>query len=69
MRVGFNSQGQSISSLEKMVGQLTSSIQTLAMTVEKDKFPSQLGFNPKEVHDASTSSPKQHGEVKAVMTL
>ena len=25
--------------------------------------------NPKRVHEASTSSPQQHGEVKAVMTL
>ncbi|KAH9780390.1 hypothetical protein KPL71_008058 [Citrus sinensis] len=35
LRVGFNSQAQSVSSLEKMVGQLASSVQTLAMTVEK----------------------------------
>ncbi|KAH9658353.1 hypothetical protein KPL70_023455 [Citrus sinensis] len=34
---GFNSQAQSVSSLEKMVGQLASSVQTLAMTVDKGK--------------------------------
>ena len=39
------------------------------MTVEKDKFPSQLVPNPKGVHEVSTSSPQQHGEDKAVMTL
>ncbi|KAH9686664.1 hypothetical protein KPL70_014445 [Citrus sinensis] len=69
LRVGFNSQAQSVSSLEKMVGQLASSVQTLAMTVEKGNFPSQPVPNPKGVHEASTSSPQQHGEVKAVMTL
>ena len=52
-----------------MVGQLASSVQTLAMTVEKGKFPSQPVPNPKGVHEASTSSPQQYGEVKAVMTL
>ena len=55
------------------MGQLASSVQTLAMTVEKGKFPSQPVPNPKGVHEASTSSPQQHGEVhgevKAVMTL
>ena len=55
--------------VSKMVGQLASSVQTLAMTVEKGKFLSQLLPNPKGVHEASTSSPQQHGEVKAVMTL
>ncbi|KAH9802357.1 hypothetical protein KPL71_001349 [Citrus sinensis] len=35
--IGFNSQAQSVSSLEKMVGQLASSVQTLAMTVEKEE--------------------------------
>ncbi|KAH9685156.1 hypothetical protein KPL70_013841 [Citrus sinensis] len=69
MRAGFNSQAQSVSSLEKMVGQLVSSVQILAMIVEKGKFPSQPVPNPKEVHEVSTSSPQQHGEVKAVMTL
>ncbi|KAH9763009.1 hypothetical protein KPL70_001028 [Citrus sinensis] len=69
LRAGFNSQAQSVSSLEKMVGQLASSVQTLAMTVEKGKFPSQPVPNPKGVHEASTSSPQQHGEVKAIMTL
>ena len=69
MRACFNSQAQSVSSLEKMVGQLASSVQTLAMTVEKGKFPSQLVSNPKGVHEVSTSSPQQHGEVKAVMPL
>ena len=39
------------------------------MTVEKGKFPSQPVPNPKGVHEASTSSPQQHGEVKAIMTL
>ena len=52
-----------------MVGQLTSSVQTLAITVEKGKFPSQLLSNPKGVHEVSTSSPQHHGEVKEVMTL
>ncbi|KAH9752838.1 hypothetical protein KPL71_014866 [Citrus sinensis] len=52
-----------------MVGQLASSVQTLAMTVEKGKFPSQPVSNPKGVHEESTSSPQQHGEVKVVMTL
>ena len=52
-----------------MVGQLALSVQTLAITVEKDKFPSQPVPNPKEVHEASTSSPWQNREVKAVMTL
>ena len=65
MRAGFNSQTQSVSSLEKMVGQLISSVQTLAMTVEKDKFLSQLVPNLKRVHKANISSPQQHGEVKA----
>ena len=65
MRAGFNSQPQSVSSLEKMAGQFTSSVQTLAMTVEKDKFLSQPGPNPKGVHEVSISSPQQHGEVKA----
>ncbi|KAH9770105.1 hypothetical protein KPL71_012260 [Citrus sinensis] len=69
LRAGFNSQAQSVSSFEKMVGQLASSVQTLAMTVEKGKFPSPPVPNPKGVHEASTSSPQQHGEVKAVMTL
>ncbi|KAH9686903.1 hypothetical protein KPL70_014565 [Citrus sinensis] len=69
LRAGFNSQAQSVSSLEKMVGQLASSVQTLAMTVEKGKFPSQPMSNPKGVQEASTSSPQKHGEVKAVMTL
>ncbi|KAH9697871.1 hypothetical protein KPL71_023794 [Citrus sinensis] len=35
LRAGFNSQAQSVSSLEKMVGQLASSVQTLAITVER----------------------------------
>ena len=39
------------------------------MTVEKGKFPSQPVPNPKGVHEASISSPQQHGEVKAVVTL
>ncbi|KAH9801738.1 hypothetical protein KPL71_001135 [Citrus sinensis] len=52
LRASFNSQAQSVSSLEKMVGQLASSVQTLAMTVEKGKFPSQLVPNPKGVHEA-----------------
>ena len=69
MRVGFNSQAQSVSNFEKMVGQLASSVQTLAMTVEKDKFLSQPVPNPKGVHEVSTSSPQQHGKVKAVMIL
>ncbi|KAK9185186.1 hypothetical protein WN943_025540 [Citrus x changshan-huyou] len=69
IRAGFNSQAQSVSSLEKMVEQLGSSVQTLAMNVEKGKFPSQPVPNPKGVHEASISSPQQHGEVKAVMTL
>ncbi|KAH9658022.1 hypothetical protein KPL70_023327 [Citrus sinensis] len=69
LRAGFNSQAQSVSSLEKMVGQLASSVQTLAMTVEKGKFLSQLVPNPKGVHEESTSSLQQHREVKAVMTL
>ena len=56
MRAGFNSQAQLVSSLKKI-------------TVEKGKFPSQPVPNPKGVHEASTSSPQQHEEVKAVMTL
>ena len=52
-----------------MVGQLASSVQTLAMAVEKDKFLSQPVPNSKGVHEASINSPQQHGEVKAVMTL
>ena len=44
-------------------------VKTLAMTVKKGKFPSQPVSNPKGVHEASTSSPQQYGEVKAVMTL
>ena len=60
MRVGFNSQAQSVSNLKKMVGQLTSSVQTLAMIIEKGKFPSQPVPNSKEVHEASISSPQQH---------
>ena len=69
MRASFNSQAQSLSNLEKMVGQLASSVQTLAMTVEKGKFPSQPVPNPKGVNEVSTNSPQQHGEVKALMTL
>ena len=69
MRAGFNSQTQSVSNLKKMVGQLVSSVQTLAMIVEKGKLPSQLVPNLKRVHKASTSSSQQHGKVKAVMTL
>ena len=69
MRASFNSQAQSVSNLEKMVGQLASLVQTLAMTIEKGKFPSQPVPNPKGVHEVSTSSPQQHREVKAVMTL
>ena len=69
MRAGFNSQAQSISSLEKMVGQLASSVQTLTMIAEKGKFLSQPMSNSKRMHEVSTSSPQQHGEVKAVMTL
>ena len=64
MRASFNSQAQSVLNLEKMVGQLASSVQTLAMTVEKDKFPSQPVLNPKGVHEASTSSPQQHERSK-----
>ena len=52
-----------------MVGQLVSLVQTLAMTIEKGKFPSQPVPNPKGVHDVSTSSPQQYREVKVVMTL
>ncbi|KAH9769590.1 hypothetical protein KPL71_012072 [Citrus sinensis] len=55
LRAGFNSQAQSVSSLEKMVGQLASSVQILAMTVEKGKFPSQPVPNPKGVHEARAS--------------
>ncbi|KAH9698867.1 hypothetical protein KPL71_024159 [Citrus sinensis] len=69
MRADFNSQAQSVSNLKKMVGQLASLVQTLTITVEKSKFSSQPVPNPKGVHGASTSSPQQHGEVKAVMTL
>ncbi|KAH9669188.1 hypothetical protein KPL70_021684 [Citrus sinensis] len=52
-----------------MVGQLVSSIQILAMTVKKGKFPSQPVPHPKGVHEVSTSSPQQHGEIKVVITL
>ena len=53
-----------------MVGQLASSVQTLAIIVEKNKFPSQPVSNPKGlVNEVSTSSPQQYQEVKAVMTL
>ncbi|KAK9187298.1 hypothetical protein WN944_018690 [Citrus x changshan-huyou] len=45
-----------------MMGQLASSVQTLAIIVEKGKFPSQPVPNLKGVHEASTSSPQQHGE-------
>ena len=69
MRASFNSQAQSVSNLEKMVGQLASSVQTLAMIVEKCKFPCQPVSNPKGVHEVSTSSLQQHREVKAVMTF
>ena len=69
MRACFNSQTELVSNLEKMVGQHASSVQTLAMTIEKGKFSSQQVPNPKGVHEASTSSPQQHGEIKAVMTL
>ena len=69
LRAGFNSQAQLVSSLEKTVEQLASSVQSLAMTVEKGKFPSQPMSNFKGVHEVSTSSPQQHGEVKAVITL
>ena len=55
MRTDFNSQAQSISNLEKMVGQLTSLVQTLAITVVKDKFPNQPVPNPKGVDEVSTS--------------
>ena len=41
-----------------MVGQLASSVQTLAMTVEQDKFLSQPVPNPKGVHEVSTCSPQ-----------
>ena len=68
-RAGFNSQAQSVLSLEKIVGQLASSIQTLAMTIEKDKFSSRPVPNLKGVHEVSTNPPQQHGELKAVMTL
>ena len=51
------------------MGQLAFSVQILAITIEKGKFSSQPVPNPKGVHEASTSSPQQHGEVKAVMTL
>lgn len=69
MRVGFNSQAQSIMNLEKMVGRLASSIQTLTMTTEKGKFLSKLVPNPKGVHEVSTSSFQQHKKIKAIMTL
>ena len=69
MRAYFNSQAQSVSNLEKMVGQLASSVQTLAMTIEKSNFPSQPVPNPKGVYKERTSSPQHHGEVKAIMTL
>ena len=69
MQARFNSQAQLVLSVKKIVGQLPSSFQTLAMTIEKGKFPSQPVPNPKGVHKASTSSSQQHGEVKAVMTL
>ena len=69
MRADFNLQAQSISNIEKIVGQLALSVQTLVMTVEKGKFPSQPVPNPKGVHKVITSSPQQHGAVKAIMTL
>ena len=66
---GFNSQAQSISNLENIVGQLTFSVQTLTMIVEKGKFPRQLVPNLKSVYEVSTSSLQQYEEVKAIMTL
>ena len=69
MRAGFNSQAQLVSSLEKMVGQFASSVQTLAMIIEKGKLPSQPVPNPKGVNKVSTNSPHQHREVQAVMTF
>ena len=52
-----------------MVGQLTFSIQTLAMMVEKGKFLSQSVHNSKRVHEVSASSSQHFKEVKAVMML
>ncbi|KAH9750406.1 hypothetical protein KPL71_013870 [Citrus sinensis] len=42
-----------------MVGQLASSFQSLAMTVEKGKFPSQLVPNPKGVHERLAKAKKE----------
>ena len=56
MRAGFDLQAQSVSNLEKMEGQLAYSVQTLAMIVEKDKFPSQPVPNPKGVYDVTKSN-------------
>lgn len=39
------------------------------MTIEKGKFLNQPVPNPKEVHEVCTSSPQQHEEIKAIMTL
>ena len=68
MRVSTNSHAQLISNLKMMVGQLVFPIQTLAMTVKKDKFLSQLVPNPKGVHEVSGNLPQQHKEVRVIMT-
>lgn len=69
MRAGINLQAQSILNLKKKVGQLASSIQTLAVTVKKSKFSRLPVPNPNGVHKVSASLPQQLKEIKTVITL
>ncbi|KAL2454712.1 RT RNaseH 2 domain-containing protein [Abeliophyllum distichum] len=69
VRTSQNSQAQSISNMENMMGQLASSVQQLATTIEKGKFPSQPYPNPKGVHNIGTDSSNQQEEAKSIMTL
>ena len=69
MRTNHASHSQSISNIEKMIGQLASTVQNLVTNIEKGKFPSQPLPNPKGVHEVGTKSEIHHEEVKSVTTL
>ncbi|GMN51263.1 hypothetical protein TIFTF001_020418 [Ficus carica] len=52
-----------------MMGQLATSVQNLAVNIEKGRFPSQPLPNPKGVHGVGTSQSNQQEEAKLIMTL
>lgn len=69
MKTNQNSQVQSISNIEKMVGQLVSSIQNLAVNMDKGKFPSQQLLNPKGVHEVGIHLRNSQDKAKSISIL